>query len=250
MKIIDPSFEILTEIWAPLTEQQFEEEAPLTPYSAGRICSQQTDKNKSDYETEEQFGKRIQAEFKRQCDFAREVIKNQYDGKSRNSILKSIYITIKIICNREVSRELIHLGYMFKIKEKQLGARFVELSRNRRWENVEKASFTVVRPCFTGGQNPMGHIELERSWKNVLYHLEKGYRWLILEGATSEQAKSVAPLCLKTEVTMTCNLRQLEYILGIETLRASLGAYPQMEATMSLLLEAFKKELLEIFKNI
>ena len=68
---------------------------------------------------------------------------------------------------------------------------------------------------------------------------EKSYLRLIELGARPEEARSVLPNSLKTEIVMTCNLREWRHVLD---LRCSKGAHPQMrEIMLPLLNELYEK---------
>ena len=81
-----------------------------------------------------------------------------------------------------------------------------------------------------------------------MFNVEQAYNKLINDGGWQpQQARSVLPNSLKTEVVMTCNLRELAHILDLRTSKA---AHPQIRQVMIPLLEELKSKLPIIFKNI
>ena len=75
-------------------------------------------------------------------------------------------------------------------------------------------------------------------------NIEQTYRNLLESGWTKDQARSVLPKSLKTEIVVTANLREWKHIL---TLRTSEKAHEQIRALVSPLLENLKNKLPEIF---
>jgi len=115
-----------------------------------------------------------------------------------------------------------------------------------RYANYSKNKFgneiTVIRPCFWEETSPE-FIE----WKKAMETSEESYLKLISMGARPEQARSVLPNSLKTEVVMTCNLREIRHILA---LRCSNAAHPQIREVMRPLLKDLHGKIPVIFDDI
>jgi thymidylate synthase (FAD) len=77
--------------------------------------------------------------------------------------------------------------------------------------------------------------------------LEYAYGTLIAGGATPEEARSVLPTSLKTEIAVTMNLREWRHFFK---LRGAVRSHPQMREVVLPLLEEFKKLLPAIFGDI
>ncbi|MDD5703999.1 MAG: FAD-dependent thymidylate synthase, partial [Dehalococcoidales bacterium] len=84
-------------------------------------------------------------------------------------------------------------------------------------------------------------------WFEAMKFAESSYNWLVKQGASPQEARSVLPNSLKTEIVCTANLREWRHILQ---LRAAPTAHPQMRALMLPLLEELKNKLPEIFEDI
>jgi thymidylate synthase (FAD) len=84
-------------------------------------------------------------------------------------------------------------------------------------------------------------------WDSACRNAEISYFDLINYGATPQMARTVLPNSVKTEIVMTCNLREWRHVLK---LRTSQAAHPQMRSLMVSLLELFKRELPEIFGDL
>jgi thymidylate synthase (FAD) len=76
---------------------------------------------------------------------------------------------------------------------------------------------------------------------------EKAYLRLLESGAEPEQARSVLPNSLKTEIVMTANIREWRHVLS---LRCSAAAHPQMREIMLPLLEEFAKRIPVLFDDL
>ena len=76
---------------------------------------------------------------------------------------------------------------------------------------------------------------------------EKAYIKLIELGATPQEARSVLPNSLKTEIIITMNLREWRHFFK---LRTSNAAHPQMREIARPLLDEFKKQIPVIFDDI
>lgn len=76
---------------------------------------------------------------------------------------------------------------------------------------------------------------------------EKYYFALIKAGAKPEEARSVLPNSLKTEVVVTMNLREWRHYFK---LRTSQAAHPQIRELSFLILDKFMEILPEIFSDI
>lgn len=70
---------------------------------------------------------------------------------------------------------------------------------------------------------------------------------MLLLGAKPEQARSVLPNSLKTEIVMTTNLREWRHVFR---LRTSKKAHPQMREVMVPLLAEVRELVPVIFDNL
>ena len=68
---------------------------------------------------------------------------------------------------------------------------------------------------------------------------EKDYLRLLKNGWTPQQARSVLPNSLKTEIVVTANLREWQHIMRLRTDKA---AHPQMREISLPLQEEFKQK--------
>lgn len=94
--------------------------------------------------------------------------------------------------------------------------------------------------------NPVDYQKYE-IWREAMENAEKSYFRMIEAGASPQEARSVLPNSLKTELVMTMNLREWRHFFK---LRLANGAHPQMKEVSKLILEVFRQKLPVFFDDI
>jgi thymidylate synthase (FAD) len=200
MKIIQASSEIITA--TPDLEQVIE--------LAGRVCWKSEDKI---------------------CDGSAEKLIKFLKGKNHASVMEHGVITVKIVCDRGVSHELVrHRIASFS----QESTRYVNYSKDKQGGGI-----TVIQPCFWGEGTAMFH-----EWKRACQQAEETYLAMLDNGAGPQEARSVLPNSLKTEIFVTANVREWQHIFE---LRCAPAAHPSMREIMIPLQEKFAKYWPSIF---
>lgn len=85
------------------------------------------------------------------------------------------------------------------------------------------------------------------AWLQTMEGISVVYKFLIDNGAKPEEARSVLPLCIKSEYYVTANLREWRHILK---LRTSPKAHPEMRFIAGQILSTFKEKLPVIVEDI
>lgn len=208
MTIIDPSFTWLGN--APDGDQMLANIA-----AAGRVCYQS--ESKSD-----------------DAAFVRKRI-----GQGHESILEHEKISVRIICDRGVSHELVRHRIASYSQE------------STRYCNYSKGKFgselTFIRPYWDDRSIRAEMIRLRACWQEACLNAEWSYKKMIDAGCTPEAARAVLPNCLKTEVVMTANLREWRHFFK---LRCAPAAHPDMRIIANMLLTAFKDVVPVVFDDI
>ena len=107
---------------------------------------------------------------------------------------------------------------------------------------------TYVDPVFWMDRGPGGKDEVKfDTWFETMQYVEKQYLRLIAEGATAQEARSVLPNSLKTEIVMTANMREWRHFF---TLRTATAAHPQMRDLACKALVMFKAAVPVLFDDI
>jgi thymidylate synthase ThyX len=119
---------------------------------------------------------------------------------------------------------------------------------------AKKDEITVIEPCFfppIPADTPHIHANYNAIRRNIWYAAmkacEKAYMELILNGAKPEEARSVLPNSLKTEIVVTMNLREWRHFFKLRTTKK---AHPQMREISIPLLQAMKTEIPVVFDDI
>lgn len=127
--------------------------------------------------------------------------------------------SIKFICDRGVSHEIVrHRDASFA----QESTRYCNYSKDKFGQEI-----TVIKPLMFNDEAEIDSIERKKYniWKKSIDASESSYFDLISHGATPQEARSVLPNSLKTEVIMTA--RNYEWGHFFE-LRCDKPAHPQM----------------------
>lgn len=216
MRLIKPSFEILT----PIERERILKAIEL----AGRTCYKSEDKI-----TDESA-----------CKFVDMIV-----NRGHLSVVEHQSVSVKFICDRGVSHELVrHRIASFS----QESTRYCNYSKDK-FDN----QLTFIIPCWSkikpgeGDQSNFGlQTHGEILWLNAMQNSQDIYNSLIQTGWTPQEARSVLPNSLKTEIVVTANLREWKEIFRQ---RCSQAAHPQMRELMIPLSNIFKEVLPEIFED-
>ena len=161
------------------------------------------------------------------------------------SVIEHSAMSVKFIVDRGVSHELVR-------------HRLASFSQeSTRYCNYKGGVTFIIPPWCSidcGDYNGIDEIVLsklnnksEEAWFRSLIQSEHWYIELLNNGWSPQQARSVLPNSLKTEIVITANFREWQHIF---TLRCSKSAHPQMREIMIPLHIQCKKMIPEIFDNI
>ena len=205
MKIIKPSVEIIDKIMPEEVIKKIE--------LCGRVCYKSEDKITPESATK----------------FIMNLIKRGHE-----SVLEHASFTVKFICDRGVSHEIVRHRIASYSQE------------STRYCNYSKDGFdsqiTVIEPSFL--VNDTNGYEI---WKRSCKQAEQAYFDMLNYGCTAQEARAVLPNSLKTEIIMTANIREWRHFLK---LRTSPAAHPQMREVADMLLEQVNFILPVFFEDI
>lgn len=162
-----------------------------------------------------------------------------------DELRKHYYETVRFICDRGVSHELVrHRLCAFSQESTRYcnyagGVTFIIPP----WVDIEPGEYNEE---IMGAYNdPFTANEV---WSFAMLEVEDDYiRLTKSEGWSPQQARSVLPNSLKTEIVVTANLAEWHHIFGLRTAKA---AHPQMRELMIPLCSEFKNKFPEIFGDI
>lgn len=161
--------------------------------------------------------------------FIRRILRSGHE-----SVIEHEKITVKIICDRGVTHEIVRHRIASYSQE---STRYCNYSKDKFGNEL-----TFIKPAFW----PENSREYE-IWESQMQAIEDTYIKLIQLGATPEQARSVLPNSLKTEIVVTMNLREWRHFFK---LRTSKHAHPQMREISIPLLEEMRVLFPPIFEDI
>lgn len=160
--------------------------------------------------------------------FVKTIIKNGHE-----SVLEHVSISVRVICDRGVSHEIVRHRIASYSQE---STRYCNYSNDKFGKEL-----TFIRPNFNETRCNPGMIEF---FEDTCSYIEKVYFKMLEEGATPEEARSILPNSLKTEIVMTMNLREWRHFFK---LRCDKAAHPQMREVANMILEAFKSKIPVVF---
>ena len=161
--------------------------------------------------------------------FIRGIIKRGHE-----SVIEHASVSFKIICDRGVTHELVRHRLASYSQE---SSRYCDYSAGK-----FGGELTFIKPCFWSEEN-----ENFRLWKETMAQLEKNYLTLRANGAKPEEARSILPNSLKTEIFVTMNLRELRHFLKLRTAKA---AHPQMREIALKIYAILAEKLPAVFEDI
>jgi len=221
MKLIKPSFEVMTDLsntWKMLRNIE----------TIGRVCYKS--ENRITDDSTKKFIQRI-------------------INSGHHSVIEHENITVRFIIDRGVSHELVR---------HRLAAYSQESTR---YCNYSNGVTFIIPPWIEFSSGEWTFVELseiceeemdfiysnEYTWMSSMLGAERDYIKLLDHGWSRQQARSVLPNSLKTEIVMTANIREWRHVF---TLRTSKNAHPQMREIMIPLLNHFKSQIPVFFDDI
>lgn len=205
MRIVPPSYEILTQLNGPQILKSIEK--------IGRVC----------YKSEANITE----------DSAQKFVKNIIK-RGHESVIEHYSVTVKIVCDRGISHEIVRHRIASYSQE---STRYCNYSSGKFGNEL-----TAIRPFFW-----IDSEEKYQIWQKSMADAEQAYLALIELGATPQEARSVLPNSLKTEIIVTMNLREWRHFFK---LRAEAHAHPQMREIAVPLLQEFQKRIPVLFDDL
>ena len=205
MKVIKPSFEILSQIDGKEILKKIE--------MIGRVC----------YKSEEKISNESSLEF------IANILKSGHE-----SVIEHENISVRIICDRGVTHEIVRHRIASYSQE---STRYCNYSKDKFGKEL-----TFIKPIFWEEDS-----EQYKLWYNNMRSVEDTYFKMIKLGAKPQEARSVLPNSLKTEIVVTMNLREWRHFF---VLRTSKRAHPQMREVACAILNEFQNLIPIVFDDI
>ena len=152
------------------------------------------------------------------------------------SVLEHGAITVRFVTDRGVMAELTrHRMASFSVES----TRYCNYSKDK-FDN----DITVIEPFFFTEDAKSG---MYSNWKRSCEESETWYLALTKMGASAQEARSVLPNSLKTEIIMTANPREWRHVMNTRSHR---DAHPQIRQIMCPLLVEFRKMWPVLFDDV
>lgn len=212
MKIINPYTEILT----PLDGQAILQHIEL----CGRVC----------YKSEDKITDTSAAKF------VAGIIKRDHEA-----VLEHFDITVKFVCDRGVSHEIVRHRMASYCQE---STRYCNYSKDKFGNQITCIDLATGFSYDLDDENDRKKYEV---WQKAMEAAEQYYFQMLELGAKPEEARSILPNSLKTEIVMTMNLREWRHFIR---LRSANAAHPQMRQVSDLILKKFSEEYPLFFRDL
>ncbi len=181
---------------------------------AGRTCYKSEDKITSDSSK----------------DFAKMLMRVGHE-----SVVEHSSMTVRFICDRGVTHEIVrHRLVAFS----QESTRYCNYGAGKFGKEI-----TVIKPVFWKEEDKQYHY-----WVTAMSNAESNYLSLIESGASAQEARSVLPNSLKTEIVCTANLREWRHIFKMRAVNKK--AHPQMRQLMIPLLKEVQQRVPILFDDL
>lgn len=161
--------------------------------------------------------------------FIRRILKSGHE-----SVIEHEKLSVRVICDRGVTHEIVRHRIASYSQE---STRYCNYSKDKFGNEL-----TFIQPCFWPEDSAAYSL-----WETQMRSAETCYLALIEAGSTPEQARSVLPNSLKTEIIVTMNLREWRHFFQ---LRTSSRAHPQIREVAIPLLREMQRLLPPVFEDI
>ncbi len=212
MIIEKPSFEILS------TDTY--EDMIARVEMAGRVC----------YKSESNISEGTAAAF----------IKNILK-RGHESVIEHASITARVICDRGVTHEIVRHRVASYSQE---STRYCNYSKDK-FDNQIRC--IDIATGFEYNLNDETDKKKYEIWKQAMEDAERHYFDMLNLGAKPQEARSILPNSLKTELIITMNIREWRHFFK---LRADAFAHPQMRELARMMLVCFIEKYPIFFEDL
>ncbi len=157
--------------------------------------------------------------------------------RNHEAMLEHSFLSIRFICDRGVSHELVRHRLASFAQE---STRYCNYSQDKFGNEL-----TFIKPFFLD-EDTNGY----RVWEHAMKVAESDYMMMLNAGKTPQEARSILPNSIKTEVVMSTNYREWRHFFKLRAARATGPAHPQMEEITRPLLEELKTLIPVVFDDI
>lgn len=140
----------------------------------------------------------------------------QLIDNGHHAMLEHGHMTFRIICDRGVSHEIVRHRLASYAQE---STRYCNYGQDKHGGMI-----TVVKP-FCIDEDTAEYA----MWEDNCLKAEWAYLHLLKQGVKPENARSVLPTCLKTEIVMTANYREWRHFFQLRSVGSTGRVHPDMQ---------------------
>lgn len=166
-------------------------------------------------------------------DSARQFLKNIL-ASGHESVIEHEKISVRVICDRGVTHEIVRHRIASYSQESTRYCNY--------YQDKFGSELTLIKPLFWDESSDEYKV-----WYESMQSIENAYNSMIAMGVKPQEARSILPNSLKTEIIVSMNLREWRHFFK---LRTSTKAHPQMREVACAMLDEFKKLMPVIFDDI
>lgn len=157
------------------------------------------------------------------------------------SVIEHESITVKVICDRGVTHEIVRHRIASYSQE---STRYCNYTNDKFGNQI--TCIDIASGFHYNLDDPADRKKYE-IWNQAMCAVESYYFAMIQAGARPEEARSILPNSLKTELVMTMNLREWRHFLK---LRTSKRAHPQIVEVSRMILAEFARKYPAFFGDL
>ena len=157
--------------------------------------------------------------------------------RGHEAMIEHASMTVKFVVDRGVSHEIVRHRIASFAQE---STRYCNYSQDKFGIEI-----TVIKPCFY-----IEDSEEYNLWKTAMENAEYKYFQLLNAGSTPQEARTVLPNSLKTELIVTMNMREWRHFFQLRAAGVTGAPHPQMLEVAVPLLMKCQQMMPEIFGDI
>ncbi|MBP3702907.1 MAG: FAD-dependent thymidylate synthase [Lachnospiraceae bacterium] len=161
--------------------------------------------------------------------------------RGHESVIEHEAVTVRMICDRGVTHEIVRHRIASYSQE---STRYCNYAGDK-FDN--QISVIDIAGGFSYDLTKENDKAKYEAWEEAMKNAEKSYFKMLELGASPQEARSVLPNSLKTEIVMTMNLRAWRNFFR---LRCDHHAHPQMREIACIAFKEFKTKLPIFFEDI
>ena len=154
--------------------------------------------------------------------------------RGHESVIEHESVTVRMICDRGITHEIVRHRIASYSQE---STRYCNYTGDKFGNEITVIDIAGGFEYDLDNENDLNKYNI---WMQAMENAEKSYFELLKLGATPQEARSVLPNSLKTEIVMTMNLRAWRNFFR---LRCDHTAHPQMREVANIALKIFKEKL-------